>query len=71
MEQLQPERELLRRDTSRIEEAVERLEMMIDRHICFPRKQALNEVISLLREELKLRQTTISQEPPSETDKNG
>ena len=71
VDQPQPERGPLRRDTSRIEEAIERLERMIDRHICFPRKDELNEVIGLLREELTLRQTAASQETPSDTDKDG
>jgi len=61
----------LRRDTSRIEEAIARLERIIDRHICFPRREELNEVIGLLREELALRQTTASQEKPFDADKDG
>jgi hypothetical protein len=41
---------------SKIEEAIEKLEKIIDRHVCLPRREELNEVICLLREELALRQ---------------
>ncbi len=71
VEQSQPDSGHLRWDTSRIEEAIERLEGIIDRHICFPRKEELNEVISLLKEELTARQTTSSQEAPSNADTDG
>lgn len=40
---------------SRIEEAIHRLETITDRHICFSRREELQEIISLLKEELECR----------------
>jgi hypothetical protein len=46
---------------SRIEEAIKKLETILDHHLCFSRREELQEVISLLQEELALRSTTAQQ----------
>jgi len=56
---------------SKIEEAIEKLEKITDRHICFPRKEELNEVICLLREELALRQMAAGRGTTSDDDEDG
>ncbi|NYT01688.1 MAG: hypothetical protein GKC10_02880 [Methanosarcinales archaeon] len=38
---------------SRIEEAIRKLESITDRHICFARREELQEIISLLKEEVE------------------
>lgn len=55
---------------SHIEEAIEKLEKIVDGRICFPRKEELKEVISLLREELASRPDTTGKKTTHETDKN-
>ncbi len=40
-------------DMSRIQDAIEKLEKIVDHHVCFPRREELQEVIDLLREELE------------------
>jgi hypothetical protein len=42
---------------SLIEEAIKKLETILDHHLCFSRREELQEVISLLQEELSLRST--------------
>ena len=37
--------------TTRIDEAISRLETILDRHICFSRREELEEVLKLLRVE--------------------
>jgi hypothetical protein len=46
---------------SRIEEAIKKLETILDHHLCFSRREELQEVISLLQEELALRSTAAKQ----------
>jgi hypothetical protein len=40
---------------SHIEAAIDKLEKILDHHICFSRREELREVLSLLQEELALR----------------
>ncbi len=54
----------------RIEEAIEKLEKITNGRVCFPRKEELKEVISLLREELASRPDATGKKTTSETDKN-
>jgi hypothetical protein len=44
---------------SRIEEAIKKLETILDHHLCFSRREELQEVISLLQEELALRSSAL------------
>jgi hypothetical protein len=46
---------------SRIEEAIKKLETILDHHLCFSRREELQEVISLLQEDLALRSTAAQQ----------
>jgi hypothetical protein len=46
---------------SRIEEAIKKLETILDHHLCFSRREELQEVISLLQEDLALRSTVAQQ----------
>jgi hypothetical protein len=55
---------------SRIEEAIEKLEKITDGHVCFPRKEELKEVISLLREELASRPNATGEKTTSGTDES-
>jgi hypothetical protein len=50
-----------RRRMSRIEEAIKKLETILDHHLCFSRREELQEVISLLQEELALRSAAAKQ----------
>jgi len=51
---------------SRIEEAIKKLETILDHHLCFSRREELQEVISLLQEDLALRSTAAQQAKISE-----
>ena len=39
------------KEMSRISEAIEKLEKILDRHICFSRREELQDVLNLLKEE--------------------
>jgi len=51
---------------SRIEEAIKKLETILDHHLCFSRREELQEVISLLQEELALRSIAAKQAETSD-----
>jgi hypothetical protein len=51
---------------SRIEEAIKKLETILDHYLCFSRREELQEVISLLKEELALRNIAAKQAETSD-----
>jgi hypothetical protein len=54
------------RKMSHIEAAIDKLEKILDQHICFSRRDELREVLSLLREELALRSLDANQAKTSD-----
>ena len=46
---------------SHIEAAIDKLEKILDHHICFSRREEIREVLSLLQEELALRSLDANQ----------
>jgi|WetSurSiteA1Bulk_404760.scaffolds.fasta_scaffold286166_1 hypothetical protein len=51
---------------SRIEEVINKLETILDHHLCFSRREELQEVISLLQEELAQRSSAAKQAKTSD-----
>jgi hypothetical protein len=51
---------------SRIEEAIKKLETILDHHLCFSRREELQEIISLPKEELALRNIAAKQAETSD-----
>ncbi len=51
---------------SSVEKAIEKLEKILERHLCFSRREELQEVISILKDEQELKEENRKQDTEKE-----